>query len=153
MRRDDGAILIRSPYALPPYPTKLTERLVHWARRAPERTFMAQRDAAGAWRTLNYEQTLTRVRAVGQALLNRNLSAERPIAILSENGLEHALLAAAAMHVGLPYAPISPAYSLVSTDHAKLRSVLSLLSPGLIFAAQGDRYARLWASWQAGLVA
>jgi feruloyl-CoA synthase len=142
VQREDGAILIRSPHALPPYPSKLTERLVHWAHRAPERTFMAQRDAGEAWRTLSYAQTLTHVRAIGQTLLNRGLTPERPVAILSENDLEHALLAAAAMHIGLPYAPISPAYSLVSTDHAKLRSVLALLSPGLVFAAQGNRYAR-----------
>ena len=143
VQRDDGAIVIRSPHALAPYPSKLTERLVHWARSVPQRTFMAQRDAAGAWRTLSYHQALTHVQAISQALLNRRrLSPERPIAILSDNDLEHALLAAAAMHVGLPYAPISPAYSLVSTDHAKLRSVLSLLSPGLVFAAQGARYAR-----------
>ena len=142
VQRDDGAILVRSSHALPPYPSKLTERLIHWTRRVPERTFMAQRDATGAWRTLSYGQTLTRVRAIGQALLNRGLSVERPVAILSENDLEHALLAAAAMHVGLPFAPISPAYSLASNDHAKLRSVMALLSPGLVFAAQGERYAR-----------
>ncbi|HXX09937.1 MAG TPA: feruloyl-CoA synthase [Burkholderiales bacterium] len=143
VQRDDGAIVIRSPYALAPYPSKLTERLVHWARSVPERTFMAQRNAAGVWRTFSYHQALMHVQTIGQALLNRRtLSPDRPIAILSENDLEHALLAAAAMHVGLPYAPISPAYSLVSTDHAKLRSVVSLLSPGLVFAAQGARYAR-----------
>src|SRR5262245_109805 len=99
VQRDDGAILIRSPHALPPYPSRLTARLVHWAECAPERTFMAQRDATGAWRTLSYKRTLTLVRGVGQALLNRGLSPERPVAILSENGLEHAVLAAAAMHV------------------------------------------------------
>jgi feruloyl-CoA synthase len=142
VHRDDGAILIRSPHALPAYPAKLTERLVHWAHVAPERTFMAQRDASGAWRALSYAQTLRHVRAIGRALLDRDLSRERPVAILSENDLEHALLGLAAMHVGVPYAPISPAYSLVSTDHAKLRLILELLTPGLVFAARGDRYAK-----------
>jgi feruloyl-CoA synthase len=146
VHRDDGAILIRSPHALPTYPAKLTERLVHWARVTPERNFIAQRDANGAWRALSYAQTLRHVRAIGQALLDRDLSGERPVAILSGNDLEHALLALAAMHVGVPYAPISPAYSLVSTDHAKLRFILELLMPGLVFAARGDRYAKALAA-------
>ncbi|HTS55434.1 MAG TPA: feruloyl-CoA synthase [Burkholderiales bacterium] len=144
--REDGAILIRSPHALAPYPAKLTERLVHWARVAPERIFMAQRGATETWRTLSYAEALRHVRAIGQALLARGVSGERPVAILSENDLEHALLALAAMHVGIPYAPISPAYSLVSTDHAKLRFILELLTPGLVFAARGDRYAKALAA-------
>ncbi len=78
--------------------------------------------------------------AIGQGLIDRGLSAERPVAILSGNDLEHALLALAAMHVGVPYAPISPAYSVISTDHAKLRFILQLLTPGLVFAAHGERY-------------
>ncbi len=140
-RRDDGAILLRSPHALAPYPARLGERLLHWARATPEQTFLARRVAGGAWRTLSYAQTLALVRTLGQALLDRNLSAERPLAILSGNDLEHALLALAAMHVGVPYAPVSPAYSLVSMDHAKLRYILELLQPGLVFAANGERYA------------
>jgi len=141
-RRADGAILIRSPHPLPAYPDKLTWHLAHWAAAAPERTFIAQRDADGDWRTLSYAQTLRQVRAIGQALVDRGLSAQRPVAILSGNDLEHALLALAAMHVGVPYAPISPAYSLISTDHAKLRFILQLLTPGLVFAAHGERYAK-----------
>ena len=139
--REDGAILIRSPHTLPAYADRLTWHLAHWASEAPERTFIAQRDADGNWRALNYARTLVQVRAIGQALIDRGLSAQRPVAILSGNDLEHALLALAAMHVGVPYAPISPAYSLISTDHAKLRFILQLLTPGLIFAAHGERYA------------
>ena len=141
-RRTDGAILIRSPHALGPYPAKLNECLVHWARATPERIFLAKRDAGGPWRTLGYAQTLALVRTLGQVLLDHGLCAERPLAILSGNDLEHALLALAAMHVGVPYSPISPAYSLVSTDHAKLRFIIELLEPGLVFAANGERYAK-----------
>src|SRR5258706_13350972 len=140
-RRDDGAILLRSPHALAPYPARLGERLLHWARATPEQTFLARPVAGGAWRTLSYAQTLALVRPLDTALLDRNLSAERPLAILSGNDLEHALLALAAMHVGVPYAPISPAYSLVSKDHAKLRYIIELLRPGLVFAANGERFA------------
>lgn len=140
-RRDDGAVLMRSPDPLGAWPERLTERLVHWAEQAPDRVFIARRGPDGAWRSLGYAEILARVRALGQALLDRGLSAARPIGILSGNGIEHALLGLAATHVGIPYAPISPAYSLVSTDFGKLRHVLSLLTPGLVFAADGAAFA------------
>jgi feruloyl-CoA synthase len=140
--RDDGAMLLRSPQKLEPHPRNLTERLVHWAKAAPERTFIAQRDAAGGWRSLTYAQTLTAVRAIAAALLERDLSPERPIAILSGNDIEHALLGLAAMHVGIPYAPISVPYSLLSQDFGKLKAIINLLTPGLIFAADGKAFAR-----------
>jgi len=141
-RRADGAILMRSPHPLPRYPQKLTERLTHWAKIAPDRVFLAQRDAAGGWRTLTYAQTLTAVRAVAAALLQRDLSPERPIAILSGNDIEHALLGLAAMHIGIPYAPMSVPYSLLSQDFGKLKTIMGLLSPGLVFAANGKAFAR-----------
>ncbi len=140
-RRDDGTIHLRSPHALGDYPDKLTDRLVHWATVAPDRVFMADRGADGQWRTITYRETLDRVRRIGAALLRRNLSAERPIAILSGNDLEHALLGLAANYVGIPYAPISPAYSLISSDFGKLRHIFTLLSPGLVFAGSAQ-YAR-----------
>jgi feruloyl-CoA synthase len=141
-RRADGAILMRSPHPLPPYPKNLTERLVHWADKTPDRVFMAQRDAAGGWRTLTYAAALKGTRAIAAALLKRNLSADRPIAILSGNDLEHALLALAAMHAGIPYAPISVPYSLMSTDFGKLKAIIGILTPGLIFAANGTPFTR-----------
>jgi len=140
-RLPDGTILMRSPEQLESYPEKLTEKIEHWAKVAPERSFMAQRDARGEWRRLSYADLQRQVRAIGQALLDRGLSAERPVAILSDNDLEHVLLALAAQYVGVPSAAISPAYSLVSSDHAKLKHVLGLLKPGLVFAADGARYA------------
>jgi feruloyl-CoA synthase len=141
-RRGDGAILMRSPHALQPYPRTLTERLAHWAAAAPERVFLAQRDATGAWRTLTYAAAFAGVRAVAAALLARDLSSERPIAILSGNDIEHALLGLAAMHVGIPYAPISVPYSLVSQDFKKLKAIIEILTPGLVFAANGAAFAR-----------
>jgi feruloyl-CoA synthase len=141
-RRPDGTIRLNSPHALAPYPAKLTERLEYWAATAPERTYLAQRDAGGNWRKITYAQTLEQVRRIGAALLQRDLSPQRPIAILSGNDIEHALLGLAAMYVGIPYAPISPAYALVSTDFGKLRSIIDLLTPGLVFAADGEPFRR-----------
>ena len=141
-RRRDGTIHLTSPHALAPYPEKLSERLEHWAATAPERVFLAQRDAAGGWRTLTYAETLESVRRIGAALLQRELSPERPVAILSGNSIEHALMGLAAMYVGIPSAPISPAYSLISQDFGKLRFIIGLLTPGLVFVADGEPYRR-----------
>ena len=141
-RRPDGSILIRSPRALAPYPDKLTERLEHWAQAAPERAFMAQRDASGGWRTITYAQTLDLVCRIATALLARHPSVERPIVILSGNDIEHALLGLAANYIGIPYAPISPPYSLLSGDFGRLRHIFDLLTPGLVFAADGHLFHR-----------
>ena len=136
----DGTTYVRSVQPLDAYATKLTERLEHWATHAPDRTFLAQRDASGAWERLTYASALIRVRHIAQALLARGLSPQRPIAILSGNGIAHGLLALAAMYVGVPYAPIAPAYSLVPGEHVALRHVLDLLRPAMVFAAEGDAY-------------
>jgi feruloyl-CoA synthase len=141
-RATDGTLYIRSPHKLPAYPDKITECLVHWAHLAPDRVFMADRGNDGEWRKLTYAEALSKVRSIGEALLQRELSAERPIVILSGNDLEHQLLCLAAMHVGIACAPVSPAYSLISSDFGKLRYIINLLTPGLIFASDGRLFAR-----------
>ena len=139
-RRADGTIYVRSPRPLASYPVRLTDRLEYWALHAPERVFLAQRAAIGDWRHLTYAETLKRVRSIAQALLNRGLSAETPIAILSGNSIEHALLALAAMYVGVLHAPVSPAYSLACSDFTTLRYLLHRLDPALVFAADGAAF-------------
>jgi feruloyl-CoA synthase len=134
-RRADGTLRLRSRHELGPYPARLTDPLEHWARVAPDRVLFAQRSGS-SWRTLTYRQARDGAKRVGAALLARGLSAERPLAVLSGNDLEHALLHLGAMYAGIPYAPVSPAYSLLSADHAKLRSIFELLTPGLVFVAQ-----------------
>jgi len=142
VRRDDGAVFLRSPHVLGRYPGNITERLVRWAREAPERMLAAQRDPAGGWRSVTFGEAYLRVQRISQALLERGLSAERPVAILSENSLEHLLLLLAAMHAGIPFAPVSPAYSLLSADFAKLRHVIGLATPGLVYAADEGRFGK-----------
>jgi len=138
----NGVVYLSSPESLGAYPVRITDRLEHWAREAPGRVFLAQRDLSGGWRTLTYADTLDRVRRVSQALLNRRLSLEHPILILSGNGIDHAILALAAMHVGVPYAPIAPAYSLQAKDYATLQQIFERLKPGLVFAAEGAAFER-----------
>src|SRR5687767_2520825 len=140
-RRTGDIVHLRSPHALPAYPAKITERLEHWSRVAPERVLFAQRQGDG-WRALTYRQALERARRLGQYLLQKELSPERPLVVLSGNDIEHALLHLGAMYVGIPYAPVSPAYSLLSTDLAKLRSIVALLTPGLVFVSDRKAFAK-----------
>lgn len=146
-RTAEDVLYVRAQEELEAYPRNLLERLEHWAAMAPDRVFMAQRstspEAAGdGWRTLTYAQARAGARSVAQALLDRGLSVERPVAILSGNDLEHLQLGLGAMYAGIPYAPVSPAYSLISQDYAKLRYILNLLTPGLVFAADRTAFAK-----------
>jgi feruloyl-CoA synthase len=138
-RRPDGSAVLRSPQKLGPYSRCVTEWLVEWSDRAPDRVFLAERKADD-WRKLSYREAYGAVRRIGQALLERGLNAENPVAILSDNGIEHALLSLGAMHVGVPVAPVSPAYSLMSKDFGKLKYIFELVKPGLVFAADAQKF-------------
>jgi feruloyl-CoA synthase len=135
-----GVVRVRADEALGEYPKVLTDRLAQWAHSAPQRICLAKRRAGGAWCGLTYAEVLAAIRRIGQGLLERKLSAERPVMILSENDLEHALLMLAGQHVGIPTAHVSPMYSLVSRDFARLQHAVNLLTPGLIFACDFERY-------------
>ena len=141
-RRENGEMLIRTSQPLGNYHADLSEPLEHWAKAAPDRVFLAQRDPQGNWRKLSYAQVLEQVKRIAAALLRRGLSADKPIVIISGNSIEHALLALAAIHVGIPYAPVSPAYSLMSDDFGKLRMIIDLLTPGMVFAADGGAFGK-----------
>ena len=138
VKRGD-AWYLRSNEPLREFPVRLTDRLVSGAQAHPERVLVARRGEQGAWIEITYADMLRRARAIGQALLDLGLSAERPLAILSGNDLEHLQLAFGAMLAGIPFAPLSPAYSLVSSDFGKLRTLLDVLRPGLVYA--GDQVA------------
>ena len=140
--RPDGSLLAHEAQPLGAYPRSLTDHLAHWARTTPDRPYLARRHKSGDWRRITYAEAWTQVQQIAAALLSRGLSPERPIAILSGNSLEHALLALAALHVGIPYVPVSVAYSLVSTDFGKLRHIVETTTPGLIFADDGAPFAK-----------
>src|SRR6185437_1770840 len=140
-RRDDGTIYLRPRAALGDFPQRLTDRLQHWAQVTPNNVFMAERLAGGAWRKLTYAELLDASRHIASALLGRGLSAEKPVVILSGNSIDHALLAFGALYAGVPFCPVSPAYSLVSKDFGKLSYVIKLLTPGLVFVDEADNFA------------
>jgi feruloyl-CoA synthase len=140
-RRDDGTIYLRPTTALGDYPQRITDRLHHWAKAEPHRVFMAARDGGRGWRQITYAQLLDTTRAIASALLARGLSADRPIVILSGNSIDHARLAFGALYAGIPFCPVSPAYSLVSKDYGKLAFAMKLLTPGLVFADDAGTFA------------
>ena len=141
-----GTRYMQADQALREFPQRLTDRLKHWAEADPQRSFMARRakladGKTGDWRHVSFGEAWQRARSIAQGLIDRGLSAERPVVILSENDLEHALLALGCMVAGVPFVPTSPPYSLVSQDFDKLKHVLATTTPGLVFAADA-RYAR-----------
>jgi feruloyl-CoA synthase len=138
-RREDGTVLVCARQPLGQYPGTITDRLADWAAAAPGRVLLGWR-AGSEFATLSYGDAMVAIRSVAQALLNRGLSAERPLAILSANGVEHLILALAAQHAGIAYAPVSPAYSLLSTDFCTLRHVMDVLTPGMVFADDASKF-------------
>ncbi|MEL6236832.1 MAG: AMP-binding protein, partial [Pseudomonadota bacterium] len=142
MRHDpDGVIRVWREDPLGPYPHRVTEPLMGWAARDPDRIWLAERAADAGWRRLSYGAAGRLILRIGQALLDHALSVDRPLLILSGNSIDHALMALGAQHVGIPSAAIAPAYSLASRDSAKLRMVAEQLTPGMIFAEDGAAYA------------
>jgi feruloyl-CoA synthase len=142
-----GVHYVSAEQTLQAFPDRITDRLQHWAQTCPDRTFMARREklpdgSTGAWKHISYAQAWTQARNIAQSLINRGLSAERPVVILSENDLEHALLALGCLVAGVPFVPTSPAYSLISQDYDKLRHVLKTVTPGMVFAADAARYGK-----------
>lgn len=139
-RREDGTIYLRSTMPLAAYPPRITDRLHHWAKLAPDRMLMAERNSHGEWREISYAEMLTAARRIASALLARSLSAERPVMILSGNSIDHALIAFGALYAGIPACPVSPSYSLISKDFAKLRHAIGLLTPGLVFVDDAEAF-------------
>ena len=142
----DGVWHVDAVTPLDAHPARFTDRLVQGAEAHPERTLVARRGADGEWIRLSYADVLARARRIGQALLDLGLSAERPLVILSGNDLQHFQLALGAMYAGVPFAPVSPAYSLVATDYGKLQELIAQLTPGAVYATDGAAFGRALAA-------
>lgn len=140
-RSEDGSILMRNLQPLGPYPRVITERFSAALAACPDRIFLGERGENGAWHTITYAEADGKIRALGQALLESGLSRDRPLAILSAGSIAHALMALAASHVGIPYCPVSPAYSLLASNFEKLVHVIGVVRPGMIFVESYDDFA------------
>jgi feruloyl-CoA synthase len=132
-RRPDGVIILQSRIPLKAYEKHIPASLAKWAAERPDRIWLAQRSGADRqWRKVSYGEAKRTVDALSQGILNLKLPDGRPVAILSGNSIEHALMTMAAMQARIPAAPVSPAYSLMSQDHAKLKYLFALIKPALV---------------------
>jgi feruloyl-CoA synthase len=141
-RRENGTLVLKSPQPLGEYPAQLGVHLRTWAKMAPDRVFLAERQGKDpGWRTVTYAQARAQADSLSQALIDLGLDAERPLMILSGNSINHGLLTLAAMQIGVPAAPVSPAYSLMSQDFAKVKAIEELVRPGAIFVEDAGPFA------------
>lgn len=138
----EGGYLLSSPLPLEPYEENLGVMLRRWAKLAPYRTFLGERGDDGAWRILSYGYASHLADAIAQALIDRGLGPDRPVMILSGNSISHALLMLGCFIAGVPVAPVSVAYSLLSNDFAKLKAIFADVRPGLIFTEDGTMFTR-----------
>lgn len=139
--REDGALILTNPMPLEPHERCMGVSLEYWGRQTPDHAFLQERGADGNWQGVNYGQALDKVRRIGAWLLRSGASTEHPVCVLSDNSVAHGLLMLACLHVGIPYAAISPAYSLVSKDYAKLKNLIERLDPALIYTEGAARFA------------
>jgi feruloyl-CoA synthase len=150
-RRPDGVVTLRSNIPLQPYLRHLPEALARWAHERPDHTWLAQRRGAERqWYRLSYGEAKRKVDGLTQALLDRGIEEGRPVAILSGNSIEHALMTQAAMQARLPAAPVSPAYSLMSQDHAKLKYLFELIRPAVVMVQDGPAFDKALAALDLG---
>jgi feruloyl-CoA synthase len=145
-RSPDGSMVLRSARSLGAQPRCLGVLLEHWAEKAPNRLFLAERAASGVWRQLSYREAAQAANGVGQALLDRGLGPDRPLLILAENGIDHGIMMLGALHVGVPVVPVSTAYARLSEDYRKLKYIFDLVEPGLIYVDEPEAYAKALAA-------
>lgn len=142
VRREDrdGAIYLRSAIPLGPVARVTADWLRRWAAEAPDRVFIAERHGAG-WREVTYREALQMVEALAAALAARGIGPGRAVVALSGNGVDHGLLALACQYVGAPFAPVAEQYSLIPGAHGRLRHVIEMMDPALVYVADAARYA------------
>jgi feruloyl-CoA synthase len=142
-----GGFVLRSAESLQPHVRCIGDWLEHWAATTPDALFLAERDEGAVWRRLTYLQVREQVGRIAQALLELRVSAADPIVILSDNAVDHALLSLAAMHIGRTSCTVSSAYSRLTKDHSKIRSILDALKPGLVYASDPAVYGAAIKAW------
>jgi feruloyl-CoA synthase len=145
-RRSDGSILLRNPHPLHDVPQNVIVPIRRWAAAAPERAWLAKRKPSnhglGEWEFLTYADAMHKTNAIAQALLERGFNQSTPLVILSGNSIEHALMAYGAMLASVPVAPVSPSYSTMSSDFDKLKYVVGLVEPKMIFMQEAAPFLR-----------
>jgi feruloyl-CoA synthase len=135
-----GGFILRHPEALQPYARCIGDWLEHWAQTTPLAPCLAERTAAGEWRRLSYADVRRQIGCIAQTLVDLNLPRAQPVVVLSDNAIDHALLALATMHIGMAVCSVSSAYCRLSKDTAKVKGILDALRPALIYASEPTVY-------------
>jgi feruloyl-CoA synthase len=142
-RRDDGTILLRSRIPLREFEPCLPRVLAAQAARLGDKPYLVQRRGPQRqWTPHSYAQTKRDTDAIAQWLLDRGIARDRPILLLSGNSIAHALVKFGGMAVGVPACPVSSNYGLMDSNFARLRHVVQLTRPGVVFVEQAKPFAR-----------
>ncbi|HET9643685.1 MAG TPA: AMP-binding protein, partial [Burkholderiaceae bacterium] len=137
---DDGSFVLRSPQPLKPYARCVGEWIERWAVATPDVVALAERNDDGSWRRLTWRELRRTIGSIAQSLIGLNLALGRPVVVLSDNSVDHALLMLAAMHIGRPVCTVSSAYCRLTRDFTKSRAIVQALRPGLIYASDAAVY-------------
>jgi feruloyl-CoA synthase len=146
--RPDGAFVLRSADALRPYTRCIGDWLDEWAMATPDAVFLAERDGSGEWLRLSYRDVRERVGRIAQGLIALDMPSPRPVVIVSDNGIDHALLSLAALYIGKVSCTVSSAYTRMTRDWSKLHGILDMLDPGLVYASDAAVYGEALARWR-----
>ncbi len=149
--RTDGSIILQTKIPLGPYPGQLSDYLRHWGSTDPDRKFLVERDHTGAWCSISYGEAVSAADSISQSLIDLGISSarnkvSRPVVTLGGNSIEMALLSLGAMQIGVPFAPISPSYSLMSEDFGKLNHIVKLIDPALVYVPEAAPFKKALAS-------
>lgn len=148
--RPDGSFVLRSPERLQLYARCIGDWLEHWARTTPDTVFLAERDCQGHWRKLTYSAVRHKVGRLAQGMLRLELSRGKPLVVVSDNSVDHALICLAAMHVGIPTCTVSSAYTRLAKGPQKIHGILDLLDPSLVYASDAAVYWPALRNWKGG---
>ena len=139
-RRADGALVLANPTPVETTFTTTLDALVHWGAAAPDRVWLAER-AGDGWRTVDYATALSQVSALAGGLQGLGLKRGDCLLILARNTVDHALIAYAAMGLGVAVAPVSPQYGLAGADLSRLAYACGVLSPDAVYADDAAAFA------------
>ena len=145
----NGSMILRSPQSLLAYERQVGNSLRRAANQVPSQVFLAERNSKGAWIKITYAEAQKMTDSISQSLLDRGMNQSQPLMILSKNSIKHALMTLGAMQVGVPVVPVSVAYSMVSSDYAKLKHIFALVRPGLVFVENFEKFGKALAALEA----
>lgn len=141
VRNDAGNVYLTSKLPMDPISDRTVDWLHQWATETPDQIFLTERHADGDWREVSYSEALPLVRAIASSLIERGLTQDTPIVILSGNSVDHALLSYGAQYAGVPTSPLAEQYSLIEGAHPRLVYVLDKIKPAMAFVEDTATFA------------